>query len=34
MFCLQREFAVATNMAIKFYNEDIPQEADRSLAKM
>jgi len=34
MFCLQRELVATTNMAIKFYCEDVPQEGDKSFAKM
>jgi hypothetical protein len=31
---LQRELAAITNMAIKLYCQDIPQEGDKSPAKM
>ncbi len=34
MFCLQRELVVAINMAIKLYYENVPQEGDKSHAKM
>jgi hypothetical protein len=34
MFCLQMELIVAIDMVVKLYCEDVPQEGDRSLAKM
>jgi hypothetical protein len=34
MFCLQKELVAAADMVIKFYCEDVPQDGDRSPAKM
>jgi hypothetical protein len=34
MFCLQKKLIVATDMAVKLYYKDVPQEGDKSPTKM
>ncbi len=34
VFCLHKELATTTNMVVKLYCEDVPQEGDRSPTKM